>query len=493
MTEIQFSLFKIGEKHNKELLSKGLRYIRYVDDIRIFSNSQLSAQKAAMELEVLCRNIGLIPQGKKFAIYEAKSEPQILDMLPSQFPPEDLEEIQEEEVVTEREALSKFRKSISGRPYKITDKTLARYLLFRAPASRKLLDIIIRLLPRHPEHIEAFSAYMSNFSKSVPLENSLKDLLKNGAPYQYVRSEFWLTLARISSEETCQELQQIAINDLSNTSSTINLKWGALAFLLKCQKYGLGNSSYRIKHQHPLVQALLTPIIPEIEYERNVVIKPLLLSKDFIPGLLLAGELIKRGKTHLSYGLKIREIPPQTQNQFRTLGIIRRRFNINVDQISNILVARYSISPTRKWRLFLTNEYNHALQILIQADALFFAGRSEWLALQNSFNDAITRSFIGFLNSNNLPGARSLINSRGDNITFCTLLYVNSPFTKYHPIIGTTFDKLNRRRNKLPVAHPYDERSGAQTKYLSAQERNMFKVELGSAYNNLIRYVDQNT
>lgn len=54
-------------------MSLGIRYVRYVDDIRIFAELRLEAQKAAMVLEVSCRNLGLIPQGKKFSIYEAGS------------------------------------------------------------------------------------------------------------------------------------------------------------------------------------------------------------------------------------------------------------------------------------------------------------------------------------------------------------------------------------------------------------------------------------
>jgi len=57
---------------DEKLMKNGFNYTRYVDDIRIFCKSQLEAQKAAVKLEVICRNLGLIPQGKKLAISEVR-------------------------------------------------------------------------------------------------------------------------------------------------------------------------------------------------------------------------------------------------------------------------------------------------------------------------------------------------------------------------------------------------------------------------------------
>ena len=139
----------------------------------------------------------------------------------------------------------------------------------------------------------------------------------------------------------------------------------------------------------------------------------LLTSKDFEPAIMLAEQLVKRNLTHIDFGLKVRQLSPQVQNVFRELGIIKRRSNINVDQISEILARRYEIPSILKWRNIFKDEYVHALQILIQADAVYFASRSHWLQLQNSFNDALLRAFIAFLISNNLPGVIKLKDKNG--------------------------------------------------------------------------------
>ncbi|MEK9136924.1 MAG: reverse transcriptase domain-containing protein, partial [Bacteroidota bacterium] len=67
---------------DESLASKHV-YVRYVDDIRLFGRSETEVQRAAIELEVQCRNRGLIPQAKKFVITKAKSLDEALSVIPS--------------------------------------------------------------------------------------------------------------------------------------------------------------------------------------------------------------------------------------------------------------------------------------------------------------------------------------------------------------------------------------------------------------------------
>ena len=107
-------------------MKNNFNYIRYVDDIRIFCKSPLEAQKAAVKLEVLCRNLGLIPQGKKFAISEIEK---LNDALFDMFPSIPSEEPTEDEIdnLTRKEAERIFNSAVRGRPLKIIDKSKSRF------------------------------------------------------------------------------------------------------------------------------------------------------------------------------------------------------------------------------------------------------------------------------------------------------------------------------------------------------------------------------
>jgi hypothetical protein len=49
------------------------------------------------------------------------------------------------------------------------------------------------------ELIDAFCAYFDNYEISRRLENQLLRIIEDGIPYDSVRGEIWLTLARIAS------------------------------------------------------------------------------------------------------------------------------------------------------------------------------------------------------------------------------------------------------------------------------------------------------
>jgi hypothetical protein len=475
---------------DEALLKDGFRYVRYVDDIRIFTKSRIEAQRAAIRLEILCRTLGLIPQGKKFAISEAKTLDQALGSLPSLAPPDQPEGDGGPSMDAET-AVKKFYQSLEGRPYQIRDKSIARYVLYRAPKSQKLLALVLRLLPRHPEHIDSFSHYLSNFKKGVGIERAIIDIFNMEIPYGYVRGELWYILARIGSVESLKQMMPIAKAELIDENACDYLNWGAFNFLLSCERNNLLKISKRIKSQSPLVQSLIIPQLPEKEFKKNGAVSALLTSKAFEPGIMLAEQLVKRNLTHRDYGLKVRQLSPQVQNVFRELGIIKRRSKTNVDQIAEILVKRYEIPSILKWKNIFKGEYVHALQILIQADAVYFASRSHWLQLHNSFNDALLRAFIAFLISNNLPGVIKLKDKNGKLIKFGVLLDRQKPLSKSYPKIADPFRKANQRRNKLPGSHPYDEKGGAKNTYLKLNEQMKLKGLFSVAYEEIILLVDK--
>lgn len=51
---------------------------------------------------------------------------------------------------------------------------------------RRCLD----LLPRYPEHIDAFMAYLSNYSHSTFIMDRVRGMLKEGVLYDYVEGGF---------------------------------------------------------------------------------------------------------------------------------------------------------------------------------------------------------------------------------------------------------------------------------------------------------------
>ncbi len=356
----------------------GIRYVRYVDDIRIFTKERLQASRAALDLEVQCRNLGLVPHGDKHGISLAKSVAGALGSLPSMA--QDGSDEQTYTSLSKDEAETEFAKAISGKPQRIEHKSRAKYILYRAPRSPKLLSWVLRLLPRHPEHIDAFAAYLSNYDKSRPIERVICDLLKTRRmPYDYVRGELWHIAARIGTSGTLRSLLPLAKQELRGAEACIGLQWGVLTFLVTCSEEGLVTFPRQFRGAPALVKALLVHRLPDDCLTRRAIVRNLLTSRDSDAAIVLAGRLLEVRKTHCDYGVKASALPMTVQNVFRALGLIRSRKALRLDPIGDIIADRYDVPYWDKWRVLVGREYSHTLALLRHAEFAFLPVRDDWL------------------------------------------------------------------------------------------------------------------
>jgi hypothetical protein len=102
-------------------------------------------------------------------------------------------------LTSKKEARWAFLSAIGGKPYRVTDKTRLRYVLYRAEPDSDLLKLVLRLIPHHPKHADAFVAYLGRFEYRKPSERLCRGLVENN-PYPYVRGEAWHVLAHYRRE-----------------------------------------------------------------------------------------------------------------------------------------------------------------------------------------------------------------------------------------------------------------------------------------------------
>ena len=98
--------------------------------------------------------------------------------------------------------------------------------------------------------------------------------------------------------------------------------------------------------------------------------------------------LHKLGLTPVSFGINAATLLSQVANTLRELGVISAP-GFRIDPIAEILNGRYGVPRGKSWHRLLGTEYVHGLGLLKQAEAAFAAGRSFWLACQNSFNQTV--------------------------------------------------------------------------------------------------------
>jgi len=472
-----------------KLVKLGIKYVRYVDDIRLFGETENEARMAGIALERLCRDRGLIPQDKKFVISQAKSPEEALGSLPSIPPAADGEEIPKMEV---SEAIRLLNSCIGGRPLKVVDKSRFRYVMYRAPKAAKVLDKVMLLLPRHPEHIDAFTAYFGNYHKSKRIVRGITELLESGLPYSYVRGELWHLLARLGTSEQLNEALEMARKDARDRKKCLGLSWGVMNFLIRCQEEGLCSIGNRLNAEIPMSRALLASRMPLTEFApKRLAVK--MLKGTIEEQLAAARQLQIRNITLTKLELRQRNLSEVCQHSLRSLGVIRRVNQVSRDWIAERLRQRYGGNPKSIWRSLLGADYEHALQILIEADAMFDVAPSNWLQLQDSFNDAVVRQFISYLRQRGLPGGSQRTMGRdGQLVKYGNLIQSTSPFAIAFPDVSARLLKIHRRRNRLPGSHPYDQRGGTQNMWLTRTERDAMLNDVENALYDVATYVFNN-
>ena len=183
-----------------EKMSSKYVYFRYVDDIRILGKTELEVRQALVELDIFCKSKGLIPNSDKTKIKKASDASELVEDIP------EIARYFEDgngQSFTRKAAEKIILDSIEKNERIIVkDRTLLRYVLFRAPASDEILQIVLSIWEHYPEHTDAYVAFLENYQRSDGIVELASRLLNSEYPYDYVQGEFSLPdKIRISMRE----------------------------------------------------------------------------------------------------------------------------------------------------------------------------------------------------------------------------------------------------------------------------------------------------
>lgn len=136
---------------------KSPRYVRYVDDIRIFGTSELELQRRLVRLDYAAKEIGLFPQSAKIDIHKVTDpwdEVKTISgppMSSGRSPVNGASAVQEVLRLTRRGTV---------RPQ---DRTRLKYLIGQIPPSHRVSQRLLSLLGRYPDLYSHVSAYFSRY------------------------------------------------------------------------------------------------------------------------------------------------------------------------------------------------------------------------------------------------------------------------------------------------------------------------------------------
>ena len=459
--------------------------------LRVLAKTEDEARRAAVVLEMECRRWSLIPQGSKFKVSYAKDVKEALGALPSIA--ESTGRDPDETEMDEAAALAIFGAAVGGRPLRVTDKSRLRFVLYRSGASRTILNKVLKLLPVHPEHIDAFAAFLQNYSKSRQIVRHVTAMLKKGVLHDYVQGELWMLSARQARPDGLQVLLPVAIAQANRGNLSFSMQRALCVFFLSCRKVGLYSSFHalrRVRSKSPYIQSLLVPYLLNEDYMKGGIASELCQQPLPAPDMTLAEEIVARGLSPKQMGISTYRLSAEVKNVFQGLGLISGGSKPHFDQIGDILRTSYKLRPWRGWKTLLGPNYQHALQLLLTAENKFYSDRSGWLASQNSFNDAVFGAFQDVLNKEGLSGAMRRKGRNGKGVSFGVMLEAAAPFARHFPAMAMALRSTNDRRNSIPDSHPFEFKTGQKTTYLKVRERDSIKLDLSGVYREIMDFLD---
>ncbi len=463
-------------------------YVRYVDDIRIFGETELEVRKSLVQLEQRCRERGLIPQVGKFAIKRARAVEEALGALPSITDPQ---HASGRDTLSPARARSLIRSAIAGHPARITDKTRVRYVLFRAQADTMLLEEVLRLVVNHPEQTDVFFTYIARFGYRRPVERLCLSAIRESR-YPYVRGEAWHVLARYrrradsatvaAAESLTQEA--IAIAKATGQGEQFAEKWGACHFLCASEAVSGRHLSRYLSYLPPLLQSLLGPLLPPSALVTGGVGARFLTRSTPEAGLSIVASLHELRVPLQTLGVDLARMSSQVANALRELGLLPPTVS-QVDAIAEILAKRYGLQSNKSWHQLLESEYNYAAGLLRQAEVAFNTAPAHWLQYQNSFNHCVFMALQRHLASILHPAACATIGRDGRLVDYGVMLEAWGVFSQYFATLGQNLRVVNARRNSLSASHPYDKRTALRSPPFTRTERNGLVAVLRNSYRDL--------
>lgn len=464
---------------DKKLKKKNIKYVRYVDDIKIFGKSKQEVQEAIITLELECKERGIIPQSKKYEIKKAENIEEAIGKFPSL-------QSEEKKVIlgNKKEVYEIFIRSFDPNNF---DVSRVRYILKTIGKNDLILENIIPNLKEYPELVDEFCRFLINYSYSKDIaEEIYEKALRKPSVYPYVEGRYWSLISafNINNHSLKRKLLRRARDRIKRNHDKYSLKLGCYRLLCSVDSSEIFKW---LSHESSCLTQMM--VMHYIETNDGIALKDfikdvLFKRTNYDASLSAIKELIFIGKEDLLQDIKA---PVQDKS-----GVIANTLGspINIDPIHQILSNTY-VTNFRKWKKFLGQKHEQVNHLVFLAYKSFHIDKNAWVNYTDSFMDVVFREFINLLKCKsvniNLP---KTINVRGELIDYGRLLNNENLKNNYSDIVNG-LKKIHIRRREAPTSHAFDKKTLRKTQRVRSPEQKNLVAILNNALNKLTDEVNK--
>jgi hypothetical protein len=474
----------IGELYmmpvDRKLLKNEIKYVRYVDDIKIFGKSEKEVLAGVIILDRECKERGLIPQSKKYEIIHAESAEEAIGKNPS-IPYQIKNSLNTDKEFIAKEIETAFKEDS-------VNISKIRYILKASEKNDKVLNTVFEHLTSHFYLIDEFCIFLLNYCDSSRVAQKIyQKTIHKPSPYEYIEGKCWELLSKYDlTQSQLDEWGKLAIKRLKKARNKPSLRIGLYKFIARSDNIQL--LRWLPKEEYAFIQMVLSSHIDCRYYDNGLywnLMDRFLLRHTYDPCMGTIKELVYNMRQDC-----LAKIPPPTRDDSNvianTIGMHQK-----IDTIGQILRNRYSIVYSSYWKTLFMGEYDHANRIIHLADKAFYIDKNSWVSYTDSFNDILIRCLINTLkvkqsaitwpNLTYISGRRA-----GQKMDFGQLLDSSNELSRRYPNIVDGIRKYHIRRRTVPTSHAYESRTGDKTKYITGGEQKNLSNHLFDSYCSLI-------
>ncbi len=454
---------------DNEKKKQDVTYLRYVDDIRLFSKSDTSIRAQLVHLDRVSKKIGLFPQSSKIKIHKITD---IEAELKSVSHPIDVD-------VWSSKKQKLIRKDIieSSPRFTVEDVTNFKFSVALCRPSSQVTKRLWRIYDKDPSIYQTLCSYLKKHTE-LPEYSFTKVIaeVKKKNPYDVVKAEFISVLDTLNLDKK-QKKEAIGAVKYSvyrsgkslYSEADVLLSSEATKFLIKYDALTSKQLDFAVNAPYwftrlSMAEALMTNTTNLLLDSRNKLLKDKCLDV-----ALTTAELSFRKKIQINKRMKCHQL----------IGVYMGSYAISVDttkdcKIDRTLRKMFSLKdtfPSVNWTRLLGDEYPHALTCIVSCGSAFTTNPGAWLNEMDTFNEIVTRGLFAVDKTiGGMSPTYGGIFSGGKN----------TPFYRKYRTTFSEFKAIHDRRVTSVTSHAYT-KDGSKSTPFKYQEKKDFAQKMLNA------------